>query len=142
MFLKNFLKFKKINLNFRLINISEIITINELGETMNHNMEKIVEQAKKMQEEMKKILTKIKESETQGESGAGLVKVTMTGRYNVKKFSIDENLIKDESKETIEELLAAAVNNAVCKIEKRSKNYMSELTGEFGIPNDSTFFQP
>ena len=142
MFLKNFLKFKKINLNFRLINISEIITINELGETMNHNMEKIVEQAKKMQEEMKKIRTKIKESETQGESGAGLVKVTMTGRYNVKKFSIDENLIKDESKETIEELLAAALNNAVCKIEKRSKNYMSELTGEFGIPNDSTFFQP
>ena len=142
MFLKNFLKFKKINLNFRLINISEIITINELGETMNHNMEKIVEQAKKMQEEMKKIRTKIKESETQGESGAGLVKVTMTGRYNVKKFSIDENLIKDESKETIEELLAAAVNNAVYKIEKQSKNYMSELTGEFGIPNDSTFFQP
>ncbi|MGB1272471.1 MAG: YbaB/EbfC family nucleoid-associated protein, partial [Endozoicomonas sp.] len=75
--------------------------------------------------------------EVSGESGAGLVKVVMTGRHDVRKVEIDPSLL-EEDKEMLEDLLAAAVNDAVRKVEKNNKERMGELTTGLGLPAGMT----
>lgn len=88
------------------------------------NMQQLMQQAQRMQEQMQKNMQKAQEElaslELVGESGAGLVKVTMNGQHDVKRVSIDDSLLS-EDKEILEDLLAAAVNDAVRKVEARSK---------------------
>ncbi|ABO46515.1 YbaB/EbfC family nucleoid-associated protein [Francisella tularensis] len=86
---------------------------------MNFDMSKLMQQAQKMQEQMKKAQQERENMEVIGESGAGLVTVTMTGKYDVKSVSIDNSLMS-EDKEILEDLIAAAVNNAVKKVEENS----------------------
>lgn len=86
---------------------------------MNFDMSKLMQQAQKMQEQMKKAQQERENMEVIGESGAGLVTVTMTGKYDVKSVSID-NLLMSEDKEILEDLIAAAVNSAVKKVEENS----------------------
>ena len=73
-----------------------------------------------MQEKMQTMQDQAANAEVTGEAGAGLVKVVMTGRHDVRSVSIDPSLL-DESKEFLEDLLAAAVNDAVRKVEANSK---------------------
>ena len=68
-----------------------------------------------------------------GEAAAGLVKVTMTGRHDVKSVAIDQSLMA-EKKDLLEDLLAASVNDAVLKVEKSQKQHMSSLTGGMNLP--------
>ena len=83
-------------------------------------MGNIMKQAQEMQERMQKVQEEAAKAEVQGESGAGMVKVTMNGRHDVARVEIDPRLM-EEDKELLEDLLAAAVNDAVRKVEVNSK---------------------
>ncbi|MFV9972465.1 MAG: YbaB/EbfC family nucleoid-associated protein [Francisella endosymbiont of Hyalomma asiaticum] len=86
---------------------------------MNFDMSKLMQQAQKMQEQMKKAQQERENMKVIGASGAGLVTVIMTGKYDVKSVSIDNSLMS-EDKEILEDLVAAAVNSAVKKVEENS----------------------
>lgn len=96
-------------------------------------MGNLMKQAQKMQEEMAKAQDKLAEAEITGEAGAGLVKVTMTGRHDVKRVELDDSIM-EEDKEMVEDLLAAAVNDAVRKIEQNNQEHMSKMTSGMGLP--------
>jgi DNA-binding YbaB/EbfC family protein len=98
------------------------------------NLGNLMQQAQKMQENMKNMQKKIRSIEVIGESGAGLVKITINGSYNCKKINIDPNLFKEEDKEIIEDLLVAAFNDAVRKISEEKKKSMSKLSHNFPLP--------
>lgn len=93
----------------------------------------IMQQAQQMQERMQKMQEELARAEVVGQSGAGLVSVTMTGRHDVKNVSIDASLLQ-EDKEMLEDLLAAAVNDAVRRVESNSRDKMSEMTSGMGMP--------
>ena len=87
-------------------------------------MGNLMKQAQKMQEQMQKAQAELAEAEVTGESGAGLVKVTMNGRHDVKRVELDDSIMS-EDKELLEDLLAAAVNAAVRKIEPVSYTHLT-----------------
>lgn len=93
----------------------------------------LMKQAQRIQEQMQKAQEEIGNMEVVGESGAGLVKVTMTGRHDVRKVELDDSLMT-EDKELLEDLLAAAVNDAVRKVDETSKSKMSGLTAGMSLP--------
>lgn len=102
---------------------------------MFNNMGDMMKKAQKMQEEMQKAQEEIAKAEVTGESGAGLVKVTMNGRHDVRKVDIDDSLMS-EDKEILEDLLAAAVNDAVRRVEANQKEKMSGMMSGLGVPSD------
>ena len=75
-----------------------------------------MKQAQQMQENMKKVQEQLATTEVEGQSGAGMVKVVMTCRHDVKRVTIDESLLKDD-KDMLEDLIAAAMNDAVRRVE-------------------------
>lgn len=93
----------------------------------------LMKQAQMMQENMKKMQDQLGEIEVEGQSGAGLVKVTMTCRYDVKRVSIDPSVLADD-KDMVEDLVAAAVNDAVRKVEATSQEKMGAMTAGMGLP--------
>ncbi len=101
------------------------------------NMQQLMQQAQRMQEQMQKQMQKAQEelanTELTGEAGAGLVKVVMTGRHDVKRVQIDDSLLK-EDKEMLEDLIAAAVNDAVRKVEDYSQKKMGSVTQGLNLP--------
>ncbi len=82
---------------------------------------------------MQKAQEEIAKLEVTGESGAGLIKVTMTGRHDVRKVDIDPSLMS-EDKDILEDLLAAAVNDAVRRVEENQKERMSGMASGMGLP--------
>lgn len=97
------------------------------------DINKLMQQASQMQEKMQALQEQAANAEVTGESGAGLVKVVMNGRHDVRSVSLDDSLMK-ESKEFLEDLLAAAVNDAVRKIEAQSKDALSTMAGGINLP--------
>ena len=97
------------------------------------NMGDLMKQAQKMQEQLQRQQEEVANSEVTGESGAGLVKVTMNGRHDVKNVDLDASVMT-EDKEFLEDLLAAAVNDAVRKIEDKNKDAMSGMAAGMGMP--------
>lgn len=97
------------------------------------NMGDMMKQAQKMQEQLQKQQEQIANAEVTGESGAGMVKVVMNGRHDVKKVELDPSVMS-EDKEFLEDLLAAAVNDAVRKIEEHNKQAMAGLAQGMGMP--------
>ncbi|MAZ86761.1 MAG: YbaB/EbfC family nucleoid-associated protein [Cellvibrionaceae bacterium] len=93
----------------------------------------MMKQAQEMQANMQKMQEELANAEVTGESGAGLIKVTMTGRHDVRDVNIDASLLT-EDKEILEDLLAAAVNDAVRKVEANTKNKMGDLTAGIQMP--------
>lgn len=100
---------------------------------MKGNLSDLMKQAQKMQEDMQKTQEELANAEVQGESGAGMVTVVMTGRHDVKRVSIDPAVL-GEDKEVLEDLLAAAVNDAVRKVEAHNQQAMAGLTSGLNIP--------
>jgi nucleoid-associated protein EbfC len=95
----------------------------------------LMKQAQAMQDSMKRMQEEVANMEVTGESGAGLVKVTMTGKHDVKRVSIDPSLLADD-KDMLEDLVAAAFNAAVRKLEEASAEKMGKLQGAFpGLAN-------
>ena len=97
------------------------------------DINKLMKQASQMQEKMQAMQEQAANAEVTGESGAGLIKVVMNGRHDVRSVSLDDSLMQ-ESKEFLEDLLAAAVNDAVRKVEAQSKDAMSSMTGGIDLP--------
>ncbi|PHR65333.1 YbaB/EbfC family nucleoid-associated protein [Pseudidiomarina tainanensis] len=94
----------------------------------------MMKQAQQMQERMQKAQAEIANLEVTGEAGAGMVKVTMLGNHNVRRVSIDPSLFEDDDSEMIEDLVAAAINDAVRRVEQTSKEKMAEVTGGMNLP--------
>lgn len=92
----------------------------------------IMKQAQQMQEKMQKAQQELANLEVTGKSGGGLVSVLMTGRHDVKRVNIDDSVMDD--KEMLEDLLAAAVNDAVRQIEKQSQEQMSGMGAGLNLP--------
>ena len=88
----------------------------------------MMKQAQKIQGQMQKAHAEIAEMQVQGESGAGLVKVTMNGRHEVSRVEIDPSVLAEE-KSVLEDLLAAACNDTVRRVEKAQADKMQELGG-------------
>jgi DNA-binding YbaB/EbfC family protein len=93
----------------------------------------LMKQAQEMQANMQKMQEDLARAEVTGSAGAGLVSVVMTGRHDVKSVHIDASLMT-EDKEMLEDLLAAAVNDAVRKIETQNREQMEKMTSGMGIP--------
>lgn len=94
----------------------------------------MMKQAQQMQEKMQEAQAEIANLEVTGESGAGMVKVTMLGNHNVKRVAIDPSLLADDDQEMLEDLIAAAMNDAVRRLEQASKEKMSSVTSGMGLP--------
>ncbi|MCC6208080.1 MAG: YbaB/EbfC family nucleoid-associated protein [Gammaproteobacteria bacterium] len=100
---------------------------------MKGGLGNLMKQAQKMQEDLQKAQEEIAAMEVTGQAGGGMVSVVMTGRHDVKRVSIDESLLKDD-KEMLEDLIAAAVNDAVRRIESESKEKMASMTRGLPLP--------
>ncbi|HRH81075.1 MAG TPA: YbaB/EbfC family nucleoid-associated protein [Thiobacillaceae bacterium] len=97
----------------------------------------LMKQAQLMQENLQKAQARIAEMEVEGQSGAGMVKVVMTGKHDVKRVAIDPSLLgdaSDDGREMLEDLLAAAVNDAVRRVEEKSAEMMSGVTAGMPLP--------
>jgi len=93
----------------------------------------LMKQAQKMQEDMQKAQEEIASMEIEGQSGGGLVTVIMNGHHELRKVSIDDSLIGDD-KDMLEDLVAAAVNDASQKLAVASRDKMSGLTAGMELP--------
>ena len=96
-------------------------------------MGQLMKQAQKMQEDLQRAQEALATMEVTGASGGGMVSVVMTGRHEVRRVSIDPSLMGDD-KEMLEDLLAAAVNDAVRKIEQETQSRMSGVTAGMPMP--------
>lgn len=100
---------------------------------MKGGLGNIMKQAQKMQENLQKAQEEIANMEINGESGAGMVKVVMTGKHDVKRVTIDPVLL-DEDKEMLEDLIAAAVNDANRRVEAATQEKMGGMTAGMDLP--------
>jgi len=93
----------------------------------------LMKQAQQMQENMKKVQDELATIEVEGQSGAGLVKVVMTCRHDVKRVTVDPSLLRDD-KDMLEDLVAAAVNDAVRRVETTVQEKMAAVTAGMPVP--------
>jgi DNA-binding YbaB/EbfC family protein len=100
---------------------------------MKNQLAGLMKQAQQMQDNMKKAQDELAQMEVEGQSGAGLVKVVMTGKHDVKRVIIDPTLLTEEV-DMLEDLLAAAVNDAVRRIETTTQEKMAGLTAGMPMP--------
>ena len=100
---------------------------------MKNQLAGLMKQAQQMQENLKKAQDELAQMEVEGQSGAGMVKVVMTCKHDVKRVTIDPSLIS-EDKDMLEDLVAAAVNDAVRKVEAASQEKMAGLTAGMPLP--------
>lgn len=104
---------------------------------MRAQLSGLMKQAQQMQENMKKLQDQLRATEVEGQSGAGMVKVIMTCGHDVKRVTIDPSLLADD-KEMLEDLVAAAMNDAARKVEATVQEKMATLTGGLGLPPGMT----
>ena len=100
---------------------------------MKNALGNIMQQAQKMQEDLKKAQEDLALMQVQGESGGGLVTIVMTGKREARKVTIDDSLL-GEDKDMLEDLVAAAINDAVNKVAKMKKEKMSDITAGIPLP--------
>ena len=93
----------------------------------------LMKQAQEMQANMQKAQDEIASLEVTGESGGGMVKITMTGKHEVRRVSIDDSLLADD-KDMLEDLVAAAINDATHKVEATTQERMAGLTSGMNLP--------
>jgi DNA-binding YbaB/EbfC family protein len=93
----------------------------------------LMKQAQQMQDNMRKMQEQLAQIEVEGQSGAGMVKVVMTCRHDVKRVIIDPSVVGDD-KEMLEDLIAAAINDAVRKVETTSQEKMASVTAGLPLP--------
>jgi len=93
----------------------------------------LMKQAQKMQEEMQKAQSEVATIEVEGQSGGGLVTVLMNGQHELKRVAIDDSLLSDD-KDMLEDLVAAAVNDASHKLDGKTKEKMANVTSGMSLP--------
>ena len=100
---------------------------------MKGGLGNLMKQAQKMQADMLKAQEELAKLEITGQSGGGLVSVVMTGKHEVRQVRIDDSLLGDD-KDMLEDLVAAAINDAVHRVEETVKDKYSNLTTGMGLP--------
>jgi DNA-binding YbaB/EbfC family protein len=100
---------------------------------MKGGLSGLMKQAQQMQKNLQDMQGEIANMQVTGEAGGGMVKVLMSGRHDVRRVTIDDSLMSDD-KEMLEDLVAAAINDAVRKVEKNSQDKLSSLTGGMDLP--------
>ncbi len=100
---------------------------------MKGGLGNLMKQAQQMQANMQKAQEEIANMEAVGEAGGGLVKVTMTGRHEARRVEIDDSLVGDD-KEMLEDLVAAAINDATHKVEAMTQEHMAGMTEGLNLP--------
>ena len=99
---------------------------------MKGNLAGLMQQAQKMQQEMQKAQEELASLEVTGEAGGGLAKITMTGKHAVRRVEIDPSLLDD--KEMLEDIVTAAINDAVNRIASTTQDRMSDMTAGIPLP--------
>jgi DNA-binding YbaB/EbfC family protein len=100
---------------------------------MKGGLGNLMKQAQQMQADMQKAQEELASMEVTGQSGGGLVKITMTGKHEVRRVAIDDSLLADD-KDMLEDLVAAAINDAVHKVESTTQERMAGLTSGINLP--------
>lgn len=100
---------------------------------MKGGLGNIMKQAQQMQANMQKAQEELAKEEVTGAAGGGLVKITMNGRHEVRRVEIDDSLVGDD-KDMLEDLVAAAVNDAAKRITDKTQASMTDLTSGMGLP--------
>ncbi len=108
-------------------------TSGALANSCAGNIGNLMKQAQVMQERMQKAQAEVQNIEVVGESGGGMVKVTLTGRHQVKRVQIEPS-VASEDREMLEDLLVAAFNDAAHKIEVRTQEMMAAVTAGIQLP--------
>ncbi len=98
------------------------------------DLNELMAQAQRLQEQMRTTQEEIARQEVQGESGGGLVRVTMNGRHDVRRVHLEPSLLAEE-REVIEDLIAAAVNDAVRRVEAVQRERLAEAAGGLSLPD-------
>lgn len=100
---------------------------------MKGGLGNLMKQAQKMQEDMARAQEELASMEVTGQSGGGLVSVVMTGKHEVRRVSIDPSLLEDD-RDMLEDLVAAAINDAVHRVEETTRERMASLTSGMSLP--------
>jgi DNA-binding YbaB/EbfC family protein len=100
---------------------------------MKGGLGNLMKQAQKVQADMARVQEELANMEVTGQAGGGMVTVVMTGRHDLKRVSIDDTAMRDD-KEMLEDLIAAAVNDAVRQLEKTSQEKMGGVTAGLNLP--------
>ncbi len=100
---------------------------------MKGDLGQLMQQAQKMQEQMQKAQEELASLEVTGEAGGGLVRLTMTGKHEVRRIQIDDTLL-GEDRDMLEDVLAAAFNDALRKLEKTIADKYSGMAAGLGLP--------
>ena len=99
-----------------------------------NNISQIMKQAKVMQEKMAEMQKKIEETEIEGSSGGGAVKIVMNGKHEVKNLFIDPSIVNSDEKEVLEDLIIAALNDVNKKIAENTNDQLGSISGGMGLP--------
>ena len=99
---------------------------------MPANMGNLMKQAQKMQQQMAEAQEELEASEFTASAGGGVVEVTVSGNKEIKNIKIDPDVVDPEDVETLEDLVTAAVNEAIRKMEEQTQEEMSKITGGMG----------
>lgn len=102
------------------------------------DLNELMKQAQQMQEKFQQAQQDLANQVVEGESGAGLVRVSINGRHDVKSVNLENSLLK-EDKEVVEDLIAAAFNDAVRKLEEKNKEALGAMAGGFNLPEGFKF---
>ncbi len=100
---------------------------------MKNQLAGLMQQAQKMQDNMKRLQDELAQIEVEGQAGAGLVKVVMTCKNQIRRVSIDPSLVGDD-RDMLEDLVAAAFNDAVRRAEETSQQKMASVTAGMPLP--------
>lgn len=106
---------------------------------MKQQLAGLMKQAQQMQDNMRKVQEQLASIEVEGQSGAGMVKVVMTCKHDVKRVTIDPSLLSDD-KDMLEDLVAAAINDAVRKVDATVQEKMAGVTAGLPLPPGMKLF--
>lgn len=98
------------------------------------NMNAMLKQAQKMQEDMNAMQAELETKEYEISAGGGMVKLTITGKKEIKNVKISPDIVDPDDIETLEDILTAAVNEAIKRVEDSAAEEMSKITGSLNIP--------
>jgi nucleoid-associated protein EbfC len=101
---------------------------------MKGNIGNLMKQAQQLQANVQRAQAEIANMEVIGEAGGGMAKVTMTGKHEVRRVQLDPSIVSSDDKDMLEDLIAAAINDAVQKVERTTQEKMSSLMGGMQLP--------
>jgi len=101
---------------------------------MKGNIGNMMKQAQQLQANMQRAQAEIAALEVTGEAGGGMAKVTMTGKHEVRRVSLDPSIVSSDDKDMLEDLVAAAINDAVQKLERATQEKMANVMGGMQLP--------